>query len=425
VYLPQEIPGLLFWSSLTRGFSLRAEGPRPAVLALRTLLSCGALLVLAFAASWVALLAWADHLSRSDSLADREHAVRLAPAVPSLYERLADQHEAQGGDPLPDLERAASLDPANAGLHMRLGLRAELAGDFPLAEQNLLAAANLSRLYQPRYLLSQYYFRRQNADSFWRWTRAALDTAYGDASPLLELCWRLRPDGAWLEQHVLPRRPEIARQYLAFLVRRGQAGDARNLAERIAGSARAEDLPALLAYGDSRLVAGDGDAPTAVWNLLCRRGLLPDRPLDPARGLSLTNGDLRHAPTGIGFDWRFGSPSGIAVSPSTGELRLQFSGRQPEACSIGWQLVPLVRGARYRLGFQRQALDAASADGLGWSIEEPAGTPVETGQLPDGSLDFVSPAAVLRLILVYRRPPGEPRLEGAVAIRGVQLEMER
>jgi len=399
---------VLSWSSLKRD-SVPAAG---------TLLRCGALLVLGLAAYWAVRLAWADHLSRSPGLADRERAVRLAPAAASLYERLADRREELGGDPLPDLERAAALDPANAERHMRLGLRAELAGDFPLAERSLLRAAVLSRLYQPRYLLAQYYFRRGNADSFLTWSRAAFESAYGDVSPLLDLCWRTRPDAEWLVQYALPPRPEIARQCLAFLMRRQQMNAAGVLARRISEAAVAADRPALLEYCDRRLAEGLAGDAVGVWNALSRRRLLPDGELDPARGVSLTNGNFDHAPGGRGFDWRVEQLSGAKCVLGGGAMRVAFSGRQPEKCLIAWQYVPVEPGIHYRLRF------AAPADGVRWSIFDFSGTEIRGEPGADGPLTFAPLAEVVRLALVYQRPLGSPRLEGTVAITAVRLERE-
>jgi hypothetical protein len=349
--------------------------------------------------------------------------VQIAPSA-TFYSRLADLRESSGADPLPDLKRAAALDPASAERLLRLGLRAELAGDLALAERSLLRAATLSRLYQPRYLLAQYYFRRQNADSFWKWSREALETSYGDVSLLLDLCWRTRPEASWLEEHAFPRRPEIARQYLVFLVRHRESVAAGTLARQIVLTATDADLPALLEYGDSRLSEGDGTSAADMWNAVCRRGLLPCRPLDRAAGAAVTNGDFAHRPTEVGFDWRTQNAPGVIYNYSAGELRLTFSGHEPEKCHLVLEYLPLERGRRYRLRFQTRAIDAPSADGLGWSIFDHTGAETVPQRLDAGILEFNAPAELVRLVLQYERPPGEPRLEGTVAVTGVRLEKE-
>ena len=214
-------PILLFWNSLKSAAFLRTEMGRPAAAAVRTLLRCGTLFLLAISTYWTVRLAWADHLSFSGELAGRERAVELAPAIARFHEQLADKREELGLEFLPDLQRDASLDPENSGLRTRLGSRAEQTGNFRLAEESLVTAAARSNLYQPRYLLAQYYFRRQNTENFWKWLPLALEVGYGDVMALFDLAWRMQPDAPWIWQKIIPARPEIARQYLVFLAGNG------------------------------------------------------------------------------------------------------------------------------------------------------------------------------------------------------------
>ncbi|MGA3015632.1 MAG: hypothetical protein ABSF62_00840 [Bryobacteraceae bacterium] len=402
---------------------MRTEASRPAASPVRILIHCSIVLALAVAAYWSGCLAWADHLARSSQPADRERAVRVAPGA-SLYERLADKIEETGGDPMPALAHAAELDPANAECRMRVGLRAEMAGQFDVAERNLLAAARLSRLYQPRYLLAQYYFRRQNAGGFFQWVHAAFDTAYGDVSPLLDLCWRMRPDPEWLWAHALSSRPEIARQYLVFLSRRQQVEAAEVLAGQLSESAVAADLPALLEFCDRRLAAGRPAHAVEVWNRLCVSRLLPFEELDPTRGTWLTDGRFAHQALGQGFDWRLNDTDGVTSRRMKGELRVTFSGRQAEWCGVAWQYLATRPGGSYRLRWELRGIDIDSPDGVCWKIYDLAGRRVaaETG---GGSLTFVAPADVLMLMLSYERPMGSPRLAGTVAVTQVALGMER
>jgi len=370
---------------------------------------------------WTARLAWADHLSQSQDLTARLKAVRLFPSA-TLYERLAEKREELGGDPLPDLEQAAALEPENARWRLRLGLRAELSGDLGLAERSYRQAARLSRLYQPRYLLAQYYFRRQNADQFGEWSRAAFATAYGDVAPLLDLCWRIEPDAEGLAGQAPSGRPEIASQFLMFLARHRQTGAARALALRLTATARSEDLPGLLEYCNQCLYEGDGASATGVWNALCLRGLLPDRALDAARGVSLTNGSFEHPPSGFGFDWRMEKAPWLAFVRFNGGMRLTLSGNQPESCLLASEYAPVQPGSRYRLRLA-PVPSAVPADGLDWIVSDPSGKALAAERDTDGWLTFTAPAGVVRLGLMYQRPLGSTRLAGTVTIAGVQLEM--
>ena len=131
-----------------------------------------------------------------------------------FHQRLAESREGSGLDPLDALSRAAQMAPANPEPLLRLALRAELKGDYALAERSLLQAAERSRLYQPRYSLSEFYFRRKKDDEFFRWIRSALDASYGDVRPLLVLAWNLRPDPQYFVDLGRKQRPQVETQFL-------------------------------------------------------------------------------------------------------------------------------------------------------------------------------------------------------------------
>jgi hypothetical protein len=227
-----------------------------------------------------------------------------------------------------------------------------------VAERGLLAAAERSRLYQPRYLLAQFYFRRGNRAAFERWWIAALEKAPGDVTPLLDLAWRAAPDPAGLVLQAMAARPLIARQVVTFLVRNGNAGAARELAEHLAEAGGVDDLAALLGYMNQVLADANVDGAVAVWNTLCRRRLIPYEPI-PGEGVALTNVDFAHAPLAAGFDWHFEPPAEVTCQRSGIGLHITFPGKQPEACVLAWQYVRLRRGAALRL-----ESDAPSASGV-------------------------------------------------------------
>jgi hypothetical protein len=372
-------------------------------------------LLLAVSSYWAARLAWADHLSRDPEPAVRERALALAPAIAVFPERAAERREDLRLDSLPYRRRAVELDPENADRLMQLALRAELAGDFSLAERSLLRAAERRSLYQPKYLLAQYYFRRRTAGPFRAWVRTALNSAYGDITPLLDLCWRERPDAAWLAGNVLPRRRGFARQYLTFLIAREQWAPAFTQARSIAEAPQTEDRAALLAYCDARLAKSSAGDAREIWNTLCRRRLLPDGPLDPSN--HITNGDFLHAPSSRGFDWRLVEQTGVRCDTGNGEMRITFSGRQPERCPIAWQYVPLEPGATYRLRCDVLVSDRDAPPCITWEAPDS-----EYQTQPDGSMTLTSRGELGRVILVYQRPMGATRLEGSLTVSRVRLE---
>lgn len=324
-------------------------------------------------------LAWADHLSRDASLASRLRAVQMMPGEPNLYERVAAKREELGESPLTELQTAVDLDPANADRRLRLAVRAELAGDLQLAEPSHLQASTLSRQYQPKYSLAQYYFRRTDPDRFFAWAPAAFDSAYGDTTPLLDLCWRMRPDADWL-----PPGRTIARQWLAFLTARGEYKAALRTAGQLALDPTPEDRQALLQYCDSRLKSGGKDDALRIWNLIT-----------PGRTSAITNENFAASPTGIGFDWRLEKVDGASIRWRPASLHLTLSGKQPEDCVLVWQYLAAPRAVISRPS-------DVGAPGLEWRILQQPG-----------------PA---KLALIYHRPAGSVRLEGTFEIRPVRLE---
>jgi tetratricopeptide (TPR) repeat protein len=342
--------------------------------------------------------------------------------LPVFCERLAEEREQTGADPVPELRQAARLEPSNPERWLRLGTAAEWSGDSELAGACLRRAAELSRLYQPRYLLAQYYFRRQNSSAFFEWAQAAFQMAYGDVSPLLDLCRRMQPDGESFARQALSSPARVRRQFLLFLVRRGETEAAATLASTLSENASAEDLAALYGFCNLALAKGDVSAAAGVWNALCRRGLTPYRPVVPEAGASLTNSDFRRPALAAGFDWHVEPAPGIRIAQLAGEWRAAFSGDEPESCLLAWQYVPLVPKHRYRLRIDAVPLDESSTAGIGWSLWYPAPDGRWTEWIPGDGPMFTAQAAVARLTLTYRRPLGSPRLDGTVAIRQVRLE---
>jgi tetratricopeptide (TPR) repeat protein len=379
--------------------------------------------VLALAAYWAARLAWADRLSRSPGLEDRRRAVALAPLDATLYSRLAEKLEETGGDSLASLEAAAALDPDNPQWRMSVGQRAELAGDLALAERSLLAAARLSRLYQPKYLLAGYYFRRGNTDLCIRWSQAALEIAPGDVTPVLNLLGHLLDPQAMAAEG-LRQPPAVARQFLAFLAVRGPTAAAGRLARRLAQTGTDEDLPALLAYSNQLLEEGHGLEAVELWNALCERHLLPYQRLDVTGGRALTNADFQRSPIGSGFDWHAEGARGLRPLGFDGALRATFSGDQADGCVLIWEYVPLEPGAGYRLRQEVHAENSASAAGLVWRLFYPKSAAVWAPLEADLSQGFRAPAEVARLALLYRRIPGTTRLTGDVSVTGLRLDRE-
>jgi hypothetical protein len=257
--------------------------------------------------------------------------------------------------------------------------------------------------------------------------------ASGDARPLFDLCWRAEPAPAVVLQAV-PDRPDILRQYLAYLTSEGNLEAAEETARRLLPQASAADIPNLVAYCGRLLETGSAARAVDVWNVLCRRKAIPYRALAPESGLSLTNGGFEVAPSSQGFDWRIVPWEGISVVhvPNPACLRISFSGTQPESCQLLTQFLPVEPGRTYQLSYQYRTPGIKPGTGLRWTVYDTASGAELAANPPQLSsetwerqvLHFstTSKCRLARLVLVYRRAPATTRIEGPLWLRQIALD---
>src|SRR5450755_2728606 len=162
-------------------------------------------------------MALADYHSRQGTPASVRDAIHMEPDGADYYIQLAAL--TQESDPMAStqaLQHALALNPRDSNAWVELGLRAEQVGNLAGAERNLLTAARIDKLYQPRWSLANYYFRRGDMEKFQLWAREAVHMAYGDSTPLFSLCWRATDDGE-LIAHILDiRTAERQASYLNY-----------------------------------------------------------------------------------------------------------------------------------------------------------------------------------------------------------------
>jgi len=169
--------------------------------------------------AWLSLrFARADWFFREKTPDGVARAVALSPRDTEYLSLRALQIDYDGGDPAPLLLRAAELNPLAAAPRMRLGLDAEIHGDIRAAEKWLLDAARVSRQFEPRWTLSNFYFRQSRADDFWTWIRQALAVSYGDRTPAFDLCWRFSQNPKAILDRAIPDRHDVLAAYLIYLI---------------------------------------------------------------------------------------------------------------------------------------------------------------------------------------------------------------
>jgi hypothetical protein len=393
----------------------------------RLLLAGAAAGLLSLAACWTLRFGLADRWFHSGSSAAIARARQLSPGNVAYFPDPGDRAA---------LEEARTLNPRSSSAWIRLGLLAEIDGDTARAEQLLLEAARVNRTYEPRWTLASFYFRRADREKFWFWARQALQMAYTDQSPLFLLCWQVTQDSGIILERAIPGRALVLAEYLNFLILQGKLDAAAPVGERFAAQAGAQSLPLLLSYCDRLLQDRRTAAALRIWNTLCARQILATRPLAPLQGRSLTNGDFASTPVSAGFDWRLTPAEGVSVARGGAppELRIAFSGSQPESCQAMEQIVPLAPSRNYRLRYSYRSLGVRPQSGLLWRVtnfngdklwgSSPAALAGESWT--EGTLTFTTPADgdLGRVVLRCDRALGSTRIEGSLWLRQVSLGFE-
>jgi tetratricopeptide (TPR) repeat protein len=411
--------------------------------ALRHLTRFACLAALGAGIYWSVRLAWADYLFRLDTESSVGQAVELAPSSAEYHARLATLLDNAGRAEASvefELRAAVAANPRAASAWIELGMRAENAGRAAQAETYVDRAARADRMYSTQWTLANFHFRHNQRGKFWPAAQRALrvgDVAAYDPAPLFRLCWKLTRDSAVILERAIPDVGPVQARYLEFLVRENLTHAAEPVTERVVAFGGAGELGAVFEYCDRLIAAGDAGGALHAWNALCWRTLRGYRPLAPAAGLSLTNGDFANAPVEHGFDWRMPPAEGVAVERGGLPPRLwvTLDGRQPETCDLVQQVLAVEPARKYRLRFHYQTDGITAPSGLRWRVWDVTGreeiatdaADLASEQEADAAIRFTVPRAVplARLALAYRRAPGTIRIEGRVALAGVSLEFDR
>ena len=322
------------------------------------------------------------------------------------------------------LETAISLDPYNAEADIELSLRLEGAGDYRTAEKLLLDAFTVDRTYLPRWSLANFYLRRDNLPAFWTWARSAAEMPSDNVRPLFELCWRVSPDPNEIERRIVNNNPELIRQYLDFLLAKDQLPAAAEAAHRLSqvGDPMTDD-PEMYSVIDQLIAAGEGDAARKIWNALIEKHWVVADPGEP------NNPNFARDPLPVGFDWALSSYTGLHSWPGPSGLETEFSGGQPENCTIAEQAIVLPPG-NYELEYSYRTDEIPPETGLRWQIigadsetvlAESTDLSSETMKRENFEFSIPPDASLVHLRLQYRRTLGTPRISGTLVIPSVQI----
>lgn len=356
-------------------------------------------------------LAVAETISHEDTPEAIRQALTLQWPTPSaeLYQRLA---ELDPEHALELLKNAVEANPRFSSSWIALGLSAEASGNHDEAEHSLLQAAHIDRQYLPAWTLTNFYFRQADREQFWQWADRALALDYDDFKPLLQLCDRFERDPSRLLAHFHDMR-RIQTPYLNFLIGENRLDAAQRVAQKM--MQQRENDPHLIDLADRQLRAGNVPAAIELWN--AASGFPP---IEPLGSKILTNGDLAHSPTNLGFDWHLGRSAGVTETWKPFQLIFAFSGSQANTCVLMSQSIYLIPG-HFQLRFDY--LTPLPAVGIRWSLEQIEGPPLEPdSQWKESFFDLPRVKGLRNLQLFYRRDSGTVRTEGRIEIRNLRLE---
>jgi len=364
----------------------------------------------------------ADSLFQTDTEESVSAAIHLVPDGWEYYMRLA-QFDREHTRQL--LTTALHLNRYDAQADIELGLQYEAEGDFPRAERLLLDAYDVDHTYLPRWSLANYYFRRDNMPAFWVWARSAANMPAVEVGPLFELCWRVSPDPEQIAGEILNQKPELIRQYIGFLLAKDQLNAVANVAPHLVRYGDPEsDLPQLLSVVNRLVALNDAVAANALWHLLIEQHWVVADTGMP------NNADFVRDPLPVSFDWSLPEYPGLHSWPGSSGLETEFTGNQPEDCTVAEQTVALAPG-NYTMTYSYRTTDIPPATGIRWQIMDAKSNNVladssdlSSDELQHSALAFSVPSgtSLLRLRLSYRRTLGTPRISGMLVIISTQIQ---
>jgi hypothetical protein len=396
------------------------------------LITAAALSGLVAASAWAILTGAADYFARRGTVAGTERALALAPGRADYHLQLALLvSDEDSGRADRELRLATSLNPSDARSWIELGLRAEAGGDTGSGERYLLKAAEINNEYLPKWTLANYYFRRNENDRFWFWSKAAAQMIYGDPLPLFRLCGAITEDGNLIERLEI-RNPSVQSAYLSYLLARDRIDLIGPSTRRVLEQGRESDVPILLTACDRLMEAKSVDGALTIWNGLADARKIPGKALHPNAERVLADDNFISDPLSQGFDWRLSAVDGIAASREErpAGLRLNFSGQQSEDCEPLSRFLPVLGNSAYEFTVSYRTAGIQPATGLRWTVTDVNGgdelAEPESLSSEDETMThvrFVSPAncRLVRIALRYKRALGTTRIEGSISLRGAGL----
>lgn len=384
---------------------------------------------------WSVRLAIANWCEKRNDLRSVLYAIKLAPGNEAYLRRAAELTDETGADGTVYRRKAIAADPYCSTNWIQLAFRAEREGRYREAEENLLEAARVDRLFEPRWALANLYFRAADTTNSLRWIREVLEIAQGDLTPVFRLAWQTTADASLILSNAIPDRSTVLAAYLDFLSSSDRLNEATPVAMKLARIANPSQVGAVQNYCERMLGSGHANEATAVWNQMLHRRFISE-PLigsDPAH--LLLNGNFRRRSSEPGFHWRIPVPDGVSTDGGGPDgLRIEFSGKEPDRFVILSQYLQLAPNTKYRIHATYQASGIESGQELSWRVFDLSRktdvanasfnlVPERQGEVV---ANFTTPSntGLVSFQLAYERPAGVTHIEGILRLTLVDVAIQ-
>ena len=379
----------------------------------------------------------ADWLASTGKGEDFERALKIDPGNEALLASTA-IFRSDNGDPSPvvdeELRRAASMNPEDSGVLMALGLRKEFQGKDAEAEIYLTHAAEIDHQFKPSWTLANYYYRANQPDKFWAMIERCLklDPFGFDPTPVFDLAWNETGDSGKILS-VIPKAGSLPIQYLNYLIntrRVDAAAEAWPVAFAAARNLSPTDRAGLTGFPDFLEQNDHVPEATKAWNQMVDGGVITSGRLDPETGKSIADPDFRFPLLDRVFGWRVARDAGVSPAISSGALRFELDGNEPESVRLLYTIAPVVPGRQYRLVWKSDGTNLSSPVDAGFAfriVQRPGDKATECPLLTSGpgtmcEFGALSASHEVRIELNYTRALGTTRAQGVLRISSVRLE---
>jgi len=317
--------------------------------------------------------------------ANLRRAIRLDPANPRYYERMAVIYQisvdTNYGESVRWFGKAASLEPQNGFYWEMLGRACEFAGDKACARDSFARALALNPM-TPRleWLTANDDLLAGAPEQAAPHFRRLLEMDPRYAGAVLATCLRAYGSPQFVVEHILPSgsAPALKLAFINDLMQRGDSDVANHSWADLVSAHAQFDFASADPYLESLISSGQISQAERVWRDLERLGILPGAD-DKGKTKNLVyNPGFEWNPLNAGFDWRKQNVLYVDTEFSDSSayhgrrcLRVDYDFPENQTSEPVYELVPVSPGQTYRLSGWVRSQDITSDSGPRLRVTDP------------------------------------------------------